>query len=97
MSADDFRLLCDLLDNRAEQLEEHSKTAFEAFTEWREKKAANPRFTLTPKQSAWLYGVAERLGAVGAAPAENIFSRLSPERQAEQRERAARVKLPWEK
>lgn len=28
--------------------------------------------------------------------AENLFSKLSPERQAEQRERAARVKLPWE-
>lgn len=27
---------------------------------------------------------------------ENLFSKLSPERQAEQRERANRVKLPWE-
>jgi hypothetical protein len=26
----------------------------------------------------------------------NLFSNLSPERQKEQRERAARVKLPWE-
>lgn len=34
-----------------------------------------------------------------AAPDEsskNLFSKLSPERQAEQRERASRVKLPWE-
>lgn len=34
-----------------------------------------------------------------AAPDEkvvNLFSNLSPERQAEQRARAARVKLPWE-
>ena len=27
----------------------------------------------------------------------NLFSRLSPERQAEQRERAAKIRLPWEK
>ena len=27
---------------------------------------------------------------------ENLFSKLSPERQAEQRARAAKVKLPWE-
>lgn len=27
----------------------------------------------------------------------NLFSNLSPERQAEMRERAAKVKLPWEK
>lgn len=29
--------------------------------------------------------------------AANLFSKLSPERQAEQRARAAKVKLPWEK
>jgi len=29
--------------------------------------------------------------------AANLFSKLSPERQAEQRERASRVRLPWEK
>jgi hypothetical protein len=28
---------------------------------------------------------------------ENLFSKLSPKRQAEQRERASRVKLPWER
>lgn len=28
---------------------------------------------------------------------ENLFSKLSPERQAEQRERAAKVKFPWER
>jgi len=28
---------------------------------------------------------------------ENLFSKLSPERQAEQRARAAKVRLPWEK
>lgn len=28
---------------------------------------------------------------------ENLFSKLSPERQAEQRERAKKVRLPWEK
>ncbi len=29
--------------------------------------------------------------------AANLFSKLSPERQAEQRARAAKVRLPWEK
>ena len=29
--------------------------------------------------------------------AKNLFSNLTPERQAEQRARAAKVKLPWEK
>jgi hypothetical protein len=29
--------------------------------------------------------------------AANLFSKLSPERQAEQRERASRVRLPWDK
>jgi len=29
--------------------------------------------------------------------AENLFSKLSPERQAEQRARAEKVRLPWEK
>ena len=29
--------------------------------------------------------------------AQNLFSKLSPERQAEQRARAAKVRLPWEK
>ena len=31
------------------------------------------------------------------SPAQNLFSSLSPARQAEQRARAASVKLPWEK
>jgi len=30
------------------------------------------------------------------AGAANIFSRMSPERQAEERRKAARVRLPWE-
>lgn len=37
----------------------------------------------------------KRSGPTSNKP-ENLFSKLSPERQAEQRARAARVKLPWE-
>jgi len=94
---DPFIMLEALLDDHAEELEERFETAFKAFTEWRTKKNANPYFVLSSKQSAWLYGVAEQLGAIEAAPAENVFSRLSPARQEEQRLRAAAVKLPWEK
>lgn len=51
---------------------------------------------LTPKMLDWLRGAAERVG-LQVAPAENLFSRLSPARQAEQLRAAAKVKLPWER
>lgn len=65
---------------------------FEAFTRWLDLGR-----TLSDAQRKWLYGVAERLGVVGAAPSENIFSGMSPEKQARQREAAKKVVLPWEK
>lgn len=43
----------------------------------------------------WHLADLRKRGAPDEKPA-NLFSKLSPERQAEQRARAARVKLPWE-
>jgi hypothetical protein len=68
-----------------------SPTAREAFTGWRDGERH-----LSEKMQKWLRGEAERVG-LQTAPSENIFSALSPARQAEQRARAAKVKLPWEK
>lgn len=50
---------------------------------------------LTDKQLHWVNGVAERLG-LQVAPSENLFSAMSPEKQAAQRARAKGI-LPWEK
>jgi hypothetical protein len=63
-----------------------------AFRQWQDEE----RTSLSPKQEHWLRGVAERLG-IEAAPSENLFSQLSPKRQAEQRKAAERVVLPWER
>ena len=65
------------------------KKAQKAFPEWKER-------TLTGPMRRWLRADADRLG-IQVAPSENLFSNLSPERQAEQRARAAKVRLPWEK
>ena len=67
--------------------------AAKAFPEWLERGRE-----LTPPMRRWLRNTAESLN-IQVAPSENLFSQLSPERQAEQRERAARFapKLPWEK
>lgn len=62
----------------------------ETFPEWLEQGRE-----LTQKMRDWLRAAAHRLG-VQEAPARNLFSGLSPERQAEQRKAADRVKLPWE-
>lgn len=85
------RKICDeLLDERYEELTEQAQVAFE---EWRRRAER----TLTEPQRKWLFGVAERLGVVTAAPSENLFSGMSPEKQAAQRKAAERIKLPWEK
>jgi len=44
----------------------------------------------------WHLADLRKRGAPDEKPA-NLFSNLSPERQAEQRARAAKVKLPWER
>lgn len=85
----DEQVLAEVLDEHGEKLSEETREAFE---DWRSKR----RF-LTPKMKAWLMREAERFGVVGAAPAENVFSAMSPEKQARQREAAKRVRLPWEK
>ena len=51
---------------------------------------------LTPNQTAWIRGVADRLG-IQTSPSENLWSALSPEERRRQRAAAAKVKLPWEK
>lgn len=84
----DRELLVVILDEHDAKL---TGAALHAFTEWRDSER-----TLTDKQKKWLYGVADRLG-VQVAPSENIFSSLPPAEQRRQRERAAAVKLPWEK
>lgn len=48
---------------------------------------------LSAKQRAWVEGVFEREGLSEG----NLFSRLSPEEQARQREAASKIKLPWER
>lgn len=65
----------------------------EAFGEFREQlEDSRP---LSEKQRQWLWGVGEKLGLV-VRGSRNLFSCLSEEAQAEQLERAAKVKLPWE-
>lgn len=88
MTKEERAICAELLDKHADSI---SGAALAAFSEW---KLADT--TLSDKQRKWLYGVAERCG-VATAPSENLFSSLSPERQAEQRARAERVKLPWER
>jgi len=87
----DYRLLDSLLEEHGDGIEDRNPKAFEAFTEWAKK-----RFPLSPKQRAWLNGVAEQSGHIAAAPCENAFSSMSPEKQARQREAAKKVRLPWE-
>lgn len=93
MTDEEQKVLNELLDEKDAGFESANRRAFEAFSEWRRR----PGMQLSPKQRAWLFGVAERYGVIEAAPSENIFSQLPLKKQAEQRERAARVKMPWEK
>lgn len=85
----DEELLAKMLDDPdlRERVGEHAATAFDSI---------RARGIVSEKQRAWIRGAAERLG-IATAPSENLFSKLSPERQREQRERAAKVRLPWEK
>jgi hypothetical protein len=67
--------------------------AAKAFPEWLERGRE-----LTPPMRRWLRSTADVMN-IQVAPSENLFSQLTPERQAEQRARAAKFapKLPWEK
>lgn len=77
---------------REPHLSRLGQKAAEAFPKWLEDGRM-----LTPSMRRWLRGVAERLG-LQTAPSENLFSQMSPEKQAEQRKRAEQFapKLPWE-
>ena len=89
-----------LLDQMLDETEWRDKlcdTQIEAFENIRERASRASVFMLTEKQSKWVLGVAARIGLIGSEPGENLFSALTPERQAKQRARAAKVKLPWEK
>ncbi len=86
---EDRRLLALCLEQRFEErVPEATRTAF--------ARMLDEGHPLTPKQRAWVHGVAERLGE-HVAPSENLFSQLSSKRQEEQRKAAAKVRLPWEK
>lgn len=65
--------------------------AQEAFPEWLAKSRP-----LSQKMRLWIRRAGESLD-VQVAPSENLFSALTPARQAEQRARADKIKLPWEK
>ncbi len=82
------KLLDELLTEHREKLFANQLQAFEGMRE-------QPG-DISEKQAKWIFGVGERRGLV-VAPSENIFSAMSPEKQAAQRAAAARVKLPWEK
>lgn len=82
-------LLDVLLTEHRDRLTDAQLQAFEGM-----RAGVHGRF-LTPNQSNWVFGVAERLG-VQVAPSENLFSAMDPEKQARQRAAASRVKLPWE-
>jgi hypothetical protein len=95
---DDRELLLAVLA-RDDQTECLTGAARKAFTQWRDEgrgEGAGHGYPFTDAQLNWLRGVAERLG-IATAPSENLFSNLSPERQAEQRRAASKVRLPWEK
>ena len=90
----DRELLDEILQNHHRRLGEKARVAF---GEWQESGLGLPgQRRLSPKQATWLRNVAESLG-VQVAPSENIFSALSPARQAEMKAAAAKVRLPWEK
>jgi hypothetical protein len=85
----DAELLTKLLETElAERLTDAQREAF--------GRMDSQGYALTVKQAQWIRGVAERLG-IQTAPSENIFSAMSPEKQARQRAAASKVKLPWEK
>lgn len=86
----DHELLARILevDDLAERLCSREREAFESMRD--------QNYPLTQKQLDWIRSKGEQLG-IQTAPARNSFSALTPEKQAEHRERAAAVKLPWER
>lgn len=76
------------------------------FSDWEKQfvKSVRAQFdenlVLSPKQRDKIHDIWQLVDLrKRAAPDEksaNLFSKLSPERQAEQRERASLIRLPWE-
>ena len=77
------------------------------FTDWEQqfirdvREQHNRTLEFTEKQrdkikDIWHTADLRKRGSLYEKPA-NLFSKLSPERQAEMRERAKSVRLPWEK
>lgn len=60
----------------------------EAFAGMRDR--ARDGRALSEAQIQWIQTAAQRLGVVACAPAANVFSRMSPERQREERRLAKR-------
>lgn len=52
---------------------------------------------LSDKQRLWIEQVLAIHDETYASPPVNTFSSLSPEKQKEQRKKAAKVQLPWER
>lgn len=77
------------------------------FSDWEREFIRNVReqhnrtLEFTERQRAKIREIREALDSEDRGPppeaSANLFSRLSPARQAEQRARADKVKLPWEK
>jgi hypothetical protein len=80
------------------------------FSEWERqfvrdvRERHNESLELTPKQREKIKGIWQDLDRrrredpdERPKEAANLFSSLSPEEQRKQRERAAKVRLPWEK
>ncbi len=79
-----LRIMC--TDFRRD-LSEKQRKAFDAFRR---------QESLTERQEHWVLSMADRLG-LAVAPAENVFSEMPEDRQREHVERAAAVRLPWER
>jgi len=96
----DQELLIEVLELDRKRNEDEANTAYtltdrsrRAFGQWLDQL---DRRDLSEAQRAWLNDAAQRLGVIHAAPAANVFSQLPPQKQAEHRARASRVKMPWE-
>lgn len=74
------------------RLDEDERAAFQSMLE---SLTEGRHLCLSHKQRAWVLAVKSRF-ELGAEPSENLFSAMSEQKKAEERERAAKVLLPWE-
>lgn len=87
----DIALLNEVL--LSEELTDYEHKAFE---DMQQALVKGRRAFLTPKQRAW---AESRVlgGEEYVEDAENLFSKMDPKKQRQERERAAAVVLPWER